>query len=355
MITLGLRLTLRGWRRMLLVSAGLAIALLFYGYYQITLARIAQEAVDMAAPPPMPGEAMVRFADGIGLELYQSDFSSLKDVTAHFAVSESSFVVTGRDSAATLLALDMQLPVLDLQAALKSGRLPEAPDEVCVTDKTATEEGLALGDVVQGTDQRQLTVVGLLRSQSALPLPLIVQEPVFFAHNATPETVHYAFLYFPNSKNSVVTWALNGKYAYRPDVTVYSLLSTEEMGMDTRTLSEGLVSKMSTLLVFTVGAFLANMQLVGLLNKRKETQALKAVGLSLGQMLLFPVLDALWAGLVAIPLFLLGWQFALPAFVNEPLSFSDPLALQAAALGLAVCLAAGLLAGSVNSKGQFAD
>ncbi len=355
MITLGIRLTLRGWKRMLLVSAGLAAALLFYGYYQITLARIAQTTVDMAGPPPMPGEAMVRFSDGLELDLYQDDFATLRDVTDHFAVSESSFALAGREEAGSLLALDMQLPVLDLQAALKSGRLPEAPNEVCVTDKTATEEGLALGDVVQGADGRQLTAVGLLRSQSALPLPLITQEPVFFTQNATPETVHYAFVYFPNSKNSAVTWAINSKYAHRRDVTVYSLLSTEEMGMDTRTLSEGLVSKMSTLLVFTVGAFLANMQLVGLLNKRKETQALKAVGLSYGQMLLFPVLDAFWAGLAAIPLFLLGWQFALPAFVNEPLSITDPLAIQAAALGLAVCLAAGLLAGSVNSKGQFAD
>lgn len=355
MIALGIRLTLRSWKRMLLVSAGLAVALLFYGYYQITLARIAQTAVEMAGPPPMPGEAMVRFADGIELDQYQYDFSALRDVTGYFAVSESTFALVGRESPATLLALDMQLPLLDLQAALKSGRLPEAPDEVCVTDEAATEEGLALGDIMQDDAERRLTVVGVLRSQSALPLPLIVQEPVLFTQNATPETVHYAFLYFPNSKNSAVTWALNGKYAHRHDVIVYSLLSTEEMGMDTRTLSEGLVSKMSTLLVFTVGAFLANMQLVGLLNKRKETQALKAVGLSFGQILLFPVLDALWAGLVAVPLFLLGWQFALPAIVNEPLSITDPLAMQAAALGMAVCLAAGLLAGSVNSQGQFAD
>lgn len=355
MITLGVRLTLRGWKQLLLVSAGLAVALLFYGYYQITLAHIAQTAVDMTCPPPMPGDALVRFADGMALEQYEIDFSALSDVTGHFAVSESSLNLPEHEEAATLLSLDMQLRLLDLQAALQSGRLPEAPGEVCVTDRTAAEEELALGDVVQGNDEQQLTVVGLLRSQSALPLPLIIQEPVFFAHSAAPETVHYAFLYFPASRNSAVTWAVSQKYTHRHDVTVYSLLSTEEMGMDTRTLSEGLVSKMSTLLVITVGAFLANMQLVGLLNKRKETQALKAVGLSYVQMLIFPVFDALWAGLAATPLFLLGWQFVLPLFVNEPLRVTDPLAIQSAALGLTVCLAAGLLAGAVNSKGQFAD
>lgn len=355
MIGLGFRLTLRGWKRMVLVSVGLAVALLFYSYYQITLERLAESAVDLATPPPLPGDALITFQNGIAVADYQYDFSSLVDVTDYFAVNQSSIWLEGQATEATLLALDMLQPRLNLKVALESGRLPSTADEVCLTATAAKQAALQLGDWLACADGRRLTVVGLLRSNSVLPLPLFVQNLVLFTQLTDQNTLHFAFAYFPASKNSQVMWALGSKYSRRYDVTVYSLMSSQEMGVDTRTIGEGLVSNMSTVLVLAVGAFLANMQLVGLLSKRKETQAMKAVGLSREQLLLFPLLDALWAGLVALPCFLLGWRFILPAFINERLGLLDPLAVRAAILGLAVCLGAGLLAGLVNSQGQFAE
>lgn len=354
MTGLAIRMTLRNWRRLVLASLGLAVALLLFAYYQVMVSGLVKTATALSTKRLYSGDIVVVCPGGVYPGFVEETIKR-PGVTDVFPIEEQRVSTDVGD--ASLLVMDASFPDLNLKDTLLQGRLPAQTGEVCVDDAIAKEHNLAIGSQidVSGDAQRKLSVVGILDSSRQMPRSLDSNRITLIGHG-TPASINFCIVYVVPQGVQANTYILSQQLKPLGGFAVAPNASADSNDAVPTPMTEGLVRIMSVFIVLAVGGFLCNMLMVGMLSRQREYDALHALGVPKEQVLSLPLSDAMFAGIMAMPLVVLGWILVLPRIIPSGTQYTSalrpPLLVSAMLLGMLTSMAAGCLAWQVSYKGR---